>query len=244
MPLENEMPPGPNSTVVRQALKDQEKLWSEVLKLAAIVSSALASSVQALRENRTDLAGEVKLDERTVDTWEVQIEQECVRILARYGPTASDLRRVIAAMRISSELERMADLAEHIANRVRKRVAIAEIEPVPATLEVSGRCLARDGQGKSRCPRPRGRRTGPARHPRGSGDRPAPSYRPEGAQGRHPATAPSSRYLAPPDQHRAELERVADHASNIAETVVYLKEGDIVRHSSNTSGRSKPTDSP
>src|SRR6059036_2454942 len=98
---------GRGSTVVRHALKEQEDLWNEVLKLSATVSAALTTSVQALRDNRADLAREVKIEEKTIDNWEVKIEQECVRILARYGPTASDLRRVIPAMRISSELERM-----------------------------------------------------------------------------------------------------------------------------------------
>src|SRR3954462_4020544 len=126
---------GQGSAVVRHALKDQENLWNEVLKLAATVSAALTTSVQALRENRADLAAGVKIEEKTIDAWEVKIEHECVRILARYGPTASDLRRVIAAMRISSELERMADLAEHIANRVKKRVATAETMPVPGSLD-------------------------------------------------------------------------------------------------------------
>src|SRR5438128_9143101 len=112
MPAEHESTPGPGATVARHALKDQENLWNEVLKLSATVSAALTVSVQALRDNRADLARDVKIEEKAIDSWEVRIEQECVRILARYGPTASDLRRVIAAMRISSELERMADLAE------------------------------------------------------------------------------------------------------------------------------------
>src|SRR3954470_15690779 len=132
---ENEVKMGRGSTMVRHALKDQENLWNEVLKLSATVSAALTTSVQALRDNRADLAAGVKIEEKAIDNWEVKIEQECVRILARYGPTASDLRRVIAAMRISSELERMADLAEHIANRVKKRIATAETVPMPGSLE-------------------------------------------------------------------------------------------------------------
>src|SRR3954462_12577061 len=126
---------GQGSAVVRHALKDQENLWNEVLKLAATVSAALTTSVQALRENRADLAAGVKIEEKTIDAWEVKIELECVRILARYGPIASDLRRVIAAMRISGELERMADLAERIANRVKKRVETAESVPIPRSME-------------------------------------------------------------------------------------------------------------
>lgn len=234
-PSENDVKSGHGPTVVRHALKDQENLWNEVLKLSATVSAALTMSVQALRDNRSDLAAGVKIEEKTVDNWEVKIEQECVRILARYGPTASDLRRVIAAMRISSELERMADLAEHIANRVRKRVATEETAPVPGSLEAlataslalvfdSFDALTRDdAELAQRVIR---------------GDRSVDRLRRavlkelKEALRREPERVDTWLRLINTARN---LERVADHASNIAETVVYLKEGDIIRHGAGNS---------
>ncbi len=229
MPDENAARPGQSATVVRHALKEQENLWNEVLKLSATVSGALTASVKALRENSAELAREVKIEEKAIDNWEVKIEQECVRILARYGPTASDLRRVIAAMRVSSELERMADLAEHIANRVKKRVATAETVPVPGSLDAlatASLAQVRDSLAAL------------------TGDdaelAQAVIREDRGVDRLRRSVLKELKDAIRQDPERVEtwlrlintarnLERVADHASNIAETVVYLKEGEIIR---------------
>jgi phosphate transport system protein len=217
-------------TVVRHVLKEQENLWKEVLKLSATVSAALTAAVQALRDNRTDLAREVKIEEKTVDEWEVKIEQECVRILARYGPTASDLRRVIAALRVSSELERMADLAEHIANRVKKRVATDATAPVPGSLDAlataaldlvneSLAALTNDDIELAQAV---------IREDRGVDLlRRAVCRELKDAIRQEPDRVDTWLRLINTARN---FERVADHAVNIAETVVYLKEGDIIRH--------------
>jgi phosphate transport system protein len=240
MPDENAARPGQSTTVVRHALKEQENLWNEVLKLSATVSGALAASVKALRENSAELAREVKIEEKAIDNWEVKIEQECVRILARYGPTASDLRRVIAAMRVSSELERMADLAEHIANRVKKRVATAETVPVPGSLDAlatASLAQVRDSLAAL---------TGDdaelaqavIREDRGV-DRLRRSVLKELKDAIRQDPERVDTWLRLINTAR-NLERVADHASNIAETVVYLKEGDIIRHGGGGGNPSKP----
>src|SRR4051794_21054094 len=240
MSSENEVGVGRASTVVRHALKDQENLWNEVLKLSDTVSAALTASVQALRENSAELAREVKIEEKAIDNWEVKIEQECVRILARYGPTASDLRRVIAAMRISSELERMADLAEHIANRVKKRVATDQAVPVPDSLGAlaaasldqvrdSLEALTRDDAGLAQAV---------IREDRGV-DRLRRTVLKELKDALRQEPDRVDTWLRLINTAR-NLERVADHASNIAETVVYLKEGDIIRHGGSGPGLAKP----
>src|SRR4028118_2040965 len=108
---------GERVTLGRHFLRDMEGLWSGVLKLAAVVEDTLNRSVRALCEGRPDLAAGVKGEERSIDRWEVQIERDCLQVLALHQPVASDLRRVAAALRINSELERMADLAWHIARR-------------------------------------------------------------------------------------------------------------------------------
>jgi phosphate transport system protein len=227
------------STVVRHILKEQQDLWNQVLKLSATVAAALTASVEALRANRADLAREVKIEEKMIDDWEVKIEQECVRILARYGPTASDLRRVIAAMRISSELERMADLAEHIANRVKKRLQTADTAPVPGSLDALATAalalvndslaalthddaelaqqVIREDRGVDRLRR-------------------AVCKELKDAIRQEPDRVDTWLRLINTARN---FERVADHAVNIAETVVYLKEGDIIRHGGGGGGSSK-----
>ncbi len=107
-------------TVGRNFLRDMEGLWAEVLKLAAVVEDVLDQSVHALCDGRVEQADALKGRKRAVDRWEIQIERECVRVLALHQPVASDLRRVAAILKINGDLERLCDLARHIAKRVKK----------------------------------------------------------------------------------------------------------------------------
>src|SRR5262249_25882996 len=114
-----------------------EALWSGVLNLSGVVEDALNRSVRALCDGRVDLAEEVKGEERAVDRWEVQIERECLKILALHQPVACDLRRVAAVLKINGTLERMSNLARNIARRVKKqsRASDGRACPVPQQLE-------------------------------------------------------------------------------------------------------------
>ncbi len=94
-------------TIGRSFLRDMEGLWSEVLKLAAVVEDALNQSVHGLCDGRVELARELKHQKKAVDQWEVQIERECVRVLALHQPVASDLRRVAAVLKINGDLEHL-----------------------------------------------------------------------------------------------------------------------------------------
>ena len=121
-------------TVGRNFLRDMEGLWSEVLKLAAVVEDALNQSIHGLCDGRVELANELKGRKRAVDRWEIQIERECVRVLALHQPVASDLRRVAAILKINGDLERLCDLARHIAKRVKKLAADPQAFPIPQSL--------------------------------------------------------------------------------------------------------------
>src|SRR5262249_31012151 len=118
-PRSNPDPAEPGA-VVGHVLRDQQGLWREVISLADYVAGALRTAVEALCATRPDLIAEVRAEEEEIDRWEVRIERECLRSLALYDLVASDLRRVITAMRVSHELEGLADLAENLAKRGRK----------------------------------------------------------------------------------------------------------------------------
>src|SRR5215218_3128122 len=140
MALESGVSPGSGweqerMTLGRDFVRDLEGLWEGILKLAAVVEDALNQSVRALCDGRADLAAMVRGEERDVDRREVQIERDCLKVLALHQPVASDLRRVAAALRINSELERMADLAWHIARRVKKLAGDPQAFPIPQHLE-------------------------------------------------------------------------------------------------------------
>jgi phosphate transport system protein len=214
------------------ALEAQEALWAEVLGLASTVTMALASSVRAVCERRADLAAEVRAGERDVNRREVGIERECLRVLALYGPVACDFRRVVTAFRVNRELERIGDLAEHIAKRA-KKLATAPGEESAAerrSLEpLARRALVQVRDGLDALAR---RDVGLARVLI-AGDREVDSECRgvledlKRAIRREPGRVTTWLHLTNTARN---LERAADHASNIAKAVIYLEEGVIVRH--------------
>jgi phosphate transport system protein len=133
MPQENreQALPGPIS---RPALAAQDELWAEVLKLASTVESMLRQAVEVLCEGRCELAAEVRAHERNIDEWEVRLEERCLRALALYEPVASDLRRMVSALRLLAHLERVGDLATKIATRSKRFFEDSSALPIPTSL--------------------------------------------------------------------------------------------------------------
>lgn len=214
----------------RHFLRDMEALWKQILKLAAVVEAALTASVQALCDGRVDLVAEVKGGEREIDHREVQIELDCLKILALHNPVASDLRRVAAVLKINGELERMGDLAEHIADRARKLAKQPESVPMPARMrDLAQAALAEAHDGLEALVKgdPELARAvikadrGTNRHRRAVQKELKESIR------RDPDRVNTWLRLINAARN---LERIADHATNIAEAVVYLQEGQIIRH--------------
>jgi phosphate transport system protein len=222
-------------TVGRHFIRDMEGLWSEVLKLAAVVEEALNQSIHALCDGRVELADQIKLQKPAVDRWEVQIERECVRVLALHQPVASDLRRVAAVLKINGDLERLADLARHIAKRVKKLAADPLALPVPQPLENLGLealtqvhdsldALTQANVARAQAVIAADRRVD--RHYRSV----LKLLKLEIVQ--YPERINTWLRLVNTARN---LERIADHASKIAEAVVYLREGEILRHRPGTS---------
>lgn len=94
-----------------------DDLREELLSLFGVVEQMIEMAVRSLVERRPDLANRVIQSDTTVDSREVKLEEECLKMLALHQPVATDLRQVISVVKINSELERMADLACNIAER-------------------------------------------------------------------------------------------------------------------------------
>ncbi len=210
-------------------IRDLESLWGEVLKLAAVVEAALRSSVQALCTGRVDLAKDVRSEEPMIDRWQVHIEQECLRVLAMHQPLASDLRRVTTALKISSELERMGDLAEHIATRACKLARRSEGVALPPQMEfLAVESLGQVGDAFDAL----AKTDADLARAVIRGDRQVDYRRGlilkdlKNAIRREPSRVNSWLHLINTARN---LERVADHATNVAEAVIYLKEAAIFR---------------
>lgn len=96
--------------------EDLEQLRSDVLQMGGLAEAQLQQALHALAEGNADLAGDVIINEARVNLMEVEIDDECSRILATRAPTASDLRLVLAIIKTITDLERVGDEAHKIAN--------------------------------------------------------------------------------------------------------------------------------
>lgn len=232
-------------TVGRHFLRDMEGLWSDVLKLAAVVEDALDQSIQALCDGRGEVADQLRKQLPAVDRWEVQIERECVRVLALHQPVASDLRRVAAVLKINRHLERLADLARHIAKRVMKLSSDPRAFPIPQPLENLGlEALAQVHDSLDALTQGK---VAQAQTVIAADQKIDRRYRSVQKLLKQEIVAQPERittWLRLVDTAR-NLERIADHAAKIAEAVVYLKEGEILRHRPGATGNdpNRPTPS-
>ncbi|MCX6584894.1 MAG: phosphate signaling complex protein PhoU [Candidatus Aminicenantes bacterium] len=89
-------------------------LLKQLTALSARVEESVKRSFQALDENNADLARKVIMEDEIIDKQEIDIEEECLKILALHQPVAIDLRYLVAVMKINNDLERIGDLAVNI----------------------------------------------------------------------------------------------------------------------------------
>src|SRR5713226_7377222 len=97
--------------------RDLEYHQRDLITLAAEVEEAIHKAIRALRQRDAGLARQVIQSDNQIDLEENHLEEECLKMLALHQPVAIDLRRIVAAIKINTDLERMADLAEEIAER-------------------------------------------------------------------------------------------------------------------------------
>ena len=216
--------------------RDLETLQRELLSMASLVEEAIYRATQSLLTRDPKLAREVIAGDAAIDAKENEVEEDCLKILALHQPAASDLRRVAAVFSITTDLERMGDLAVAIAERTQALTGpestslTSDPFPFPEKLrrmtdQVAG--LVRqaldafvnlDSRQAMRVIRL---------------DNEVDRYHAEiiadliSKMKADPAAVEPGLSLFSATRH---LERIGDHATNIAEDVVYLVEGEIVRH--------------
>jgi phosphate transport system protein len=213
----------------KHLLRNLELLHQDLLGLAAAVGQSIQKALRALQDRDTDLAREVIAGDDLIDQQENQLEEECLKILALHQPVAKDLRHVVAAMMISTDLERMGDLAEGIAKRVLALSDLPGIETPSRLGLMAERTSTMVRQSLEAFIR---QDASLARVVCREDDEvdclnveiikeliAAMKARPEIVE------VGLSLFSAV-----RQLERIADHATNIAEDIVYLVEGEIVRH--------------
>lgn len=209
-----------------------ERLKKQILSLAAEVEEAVVRSVDAIHTRNANLGRQVVDYDTHIDAVEVEVEEECLKMLALYQPVTNDLRFIVACLRLNNDLERIGDLAVNIAERAISLSSLPEPREKPVDIgamaqmvramlsqaldalvsvdaEVARRVCTMDDKADDMH-----RQT---------------FVRVEQAVRKDPADfAVLMNYLSVSRY----LERIADHATNIAEDVIYMVEGDIVRHRS------------
>jgi len=103
--------------VTKHLLRDLEHLKKMILGVGAKVEDSIHIATTALLDRRPELARQVIAGDRDIDSTEVEIEEECLKILALHQPVAFDLRYIVAVLKLNNDLERMGDLAVNIAQR-------------------------------------------------------------------------------------------------------------------------------
>jgi phosphate transport system protein len=109
------------------------QLKERILRIGTLVEEAIAKSITALINRDTPLAQRVMASDEEIDRMEVEVEEECLKILALYQPVAADLRLVVSVLKINNDIERIGDLAKNIAKRVAQLANAGDIE-LPAEI--------------------------------------------------------------------------------------------------------------
>lgn len=207
-----------------------KELHKEILKMGTLAEEAIFKSIEALKNRDKSGACEVINTDNRIDELELAIDERCIDLIARYQPLASDLRFITTGMKINAELERIADLAVDISQRVLKLVDKPLLKPlidipklstiaqkmvqdsidsfVKRDVDLAGKVVLADSEA----------------------DQLRNLVQEELINdylARDTSTASRAVPLLLIARH---LERICDHATNIAEDVIYMVKAKVVKH--------------
>lgn len=209
--------------------REIEQLKKNILALCAIVEEQVQDAVRALLDRNVELAQKVEGRDSEIDRREVEVEEECLKILALHQPVAIDLRFIVSALKINNDLERIGDLAVNVS---KKAVSFSNESSMEITYDIAGmwektQSMLRDSidslinmnseLATEICVRDD--EVDRIKHEIRAGVEEQIRREPENVR-------PLLKLLAV----SRNLERIADCATNISEDVIYMVEGRIVRH--------------
>jgi phosphate transport system protein len=211
-------------------------LKEKILRMGALVEGQIANAVKALTKRDSTLAKEVIANDHQVNALDVEIDEECLKLIALHQPMARDLRFITTAMKASTELERMSDLAENISERSIELIEEPELKSVKAYSDIQQ--MAKSTQQMVR--------ESLDAFVNGNGDLARKVCREDDQVDQLNHQIFHELLALMIEEHHTitqairitfiskYMERIADHATNIAELVVYLIEGKIIRHTNPT----------
>ncbi len=210
-------------------MSELENLKDMLLKMASHVERSIKDSVRALTERDSALAEKVIRNDRIVNTYDVKIDEECIRLLALKQPMGKDLRFITTAMKITTDLERIADNAVNIAERAIELNEEPLLKPyidIPRMREVA-QGMVRDSIDAFVNEDKRLAMDVIMRDDEVDDLNDMVLKELMFIMTQDPSTVSRAMKISYVSKY---LERIADHATNVAEMVIYMVEGRIVRH--------------
>lgn len=210
-------------------MRDLGALAEQLVHISNRCEDAFGRAIDSILSRDAEGALEVVQGDASIDELEVKLEEAALKILALHAPVAGDLRFLIAAIKINNDLERIADIASNIAKRTIDLKGLAPISP-PAEFELMAqqtRVMVRETiQALVRRDEDRARKVLKMDDIVDGFNRNL-LKRIEAQMGQEPESVPALMRWA--NVVRL-VERIADYATNIAEDIIYMEQGDIVRH--------------
>ena len=209
--------------------KEIDKLKKQIVLLAGSVEKRVADAVKSIDQRDAELAQRIKDTDQDIDQTEVEVEEECLKILALYQPVAMDLRFIVAVLKINSDLERIGDEAVNIAGRSLNINAYPKIE---INFDLKGLAKNVMAMLKRSLDALVNMDAVMAHAVIDSDDEIDDTVQKLFQQVKNEVRRQPEKidYMIEYIRINRHLERIADHATNIAEDIVYMIEGKIVRH--------------
>jgi phosphate transport system protein len=214
---------------VRHFQHELEQLKAKLLEMSALVESAIYRSVQGVVEKNEELARQVLKNEGRINQLEIEVDDMAIGLLALQAPLAADLRLITAAIKINNDLERMGDLSVSMAESALALLKEPVIRPL---IDIPHIAALAQGMVRKALDAFVSRDADLARSVLASDDavdnlRTASYHELTSFMVNNPSQIPQALRLLAVVRN---LERIADHATNIAEDVMFLVKGIDVRH--------------
>jgi phosphate transport system protein len=209
--------------------KELVELRNNILRLGSLVETAIQNSVRSLIDRKSSIARKVIKQDKQINDLDVAIDEECIKLLALGQPKARDLRFIATTLKITTDLERMGDLAVNISKRALELNKEPQLKPyidIPRMAELAQKML-KDSLDA---------------YVRGCTSLPYDVIKQDDEIDRLMEQVFNELLLYMIQDQRTisrairisyiskYLERIADHATNIAEMVIYMCKGELVRH--------------
>ena len=210
--------------------RDMDELRKDIVQLGVMVETAINEAMLALNSKRVDLAIKVLEEGNAIDEKEVYIEDACLKILALHQPVAVDLRFIISVLKVNNDLERMGDFAENLAERAKSLASLEALkvptefsehmpEQIGKMIHMSLDALVKQDVALAREVIEMDDLVDDINRNMYTAMQALMKADPDNVE-RAVQYLSSSRYL----------ERIGDLATNIAEDIIFMVEGDVVRH--------------